>query len=114
MPHPTLALPAPNILLSFRMSASHEKNYFRARVRAFHCCCFSGCVGRCACACRYAQAHGGYVVTNDMYRDHVQSVKGDPKERERQRGWTKTHLISYTFVQDEFLPNPNFSFQGAD
>ena len=20
---------------------------------------------------RYAQSHGGYVVTNDMYRDHV-------------------------------------------
>ena len=62
-------------------------------------------------ATRYAQTHGAYVVTNDMYRDHVQGIVGDAAERERQRRWTKTHLISYTFVGDEFLPNPNFSFE---
>jgi len=59
---------------------------------------------------RYAQSHGGYVVTNDMYRDHVSAIK-DRQTRETQRNWTKSHLISYTFVGDEFLPNPNFNFE---
>ncbi len=58
---------------------------------------------------RYAQTHGGVVVTNDMYRDHVGGI-GDRREREEQRAWTKSHLLSYTFVGDEFLPNPNFVF----
>lgn len=64
---------------------------------------------------RYAQQHGGCVVTNDMYRDHVASFDkaGDRSTRDAQRAWTKTHLISYTFVGDEFLPNPSFSFDNA-
>ena len=28
------------------------------------------------------------------------------EDREREKEWTSTHLVSYTWVQDEFLPNP--------
>ena len=52
------------------------------------------------------------MVTNDMYRDHVGGIV-DRREREEQRAWTKSHLLSYTFVGDEFLPNPNFVFPNA-
>ena len=54
-------------------------------------------------------------MTNDMYRDHVASFDkpGDKSERDAQRAWTKTNLISYTFVGDDFLPNPTFSFENA-
>lgn len=55
------------------------------------------------------------MVTNDMFRDHVASFDkpGGRIERDAQRAWTKTHLISYTFVGDDFLPNPTFSFENA-
>ena len=57
---------------------------------------------------KYAQSHNGFVVTNDQYRDHVSSFAGPEhrREREEQRQWTKTNLASFTFVGDEFLPNP--------
>lgn len=46
----------------------------------------------------YARHKGGYVVTNDLYRDHVKRVE-NPKEREALRKWIKQHCISYTFVR---------------
>eukprot|EP00298_Acanthocystis_sp_HF-20_P009528 c18361_g1_i4.p1 GENE.c18361_g1_i4~~c18361_g1_i4.p1 ORF type:complete len:526 (+),score=180.09 c18361_g1_i4:69-1646(+) len=49
----------------------------------------------------YARRHGGYVVTNDQYRDQKQTLKE----------FISKHCISYTFVGDEFLPNPDFRFQ---
>ena len=59
---------------------------------------------------RYAQTYGGVVVTNDQYRDHVAAFPGrtpeERAERDRQRAWTKSRLVSFTFVADEFLPNP--------
>ena len=51
---------------------------------------------------RYAHKHGGYVVTNDRYRDCVQRGVG--------RRWLDTHLLTFAFVKDEFLPNPDFVF----
>lgn len=62
---------------------------------------------------RYAQAHGGCVVTNDQYRDQLSKLdeRGtDKEEREALRKWLKGHLISFTFVGDEFIPNPDFRF----
>mmetsp|Transcript_20154 Transcript_20154/g.33962 ORF Transcript_20154/g.33962 Transcript_20154/m.33962 type:complete len:1454 (+) Transcript_20154:116-4477(+) len=56
----------------------------------------------------YAQKRGGYIISNDMYRDHVKRIES--KElREEARKWVKSHVISYTFVGDEFLPNPDAS-----
>ena len=49
----------------------------------------------------------GVIVTNDLYRDHVEKHNGD---RRKLRHWLKTHCISYTFVLDDFLPNPDFKF----
>ena len=52
------------------------------------------------------------MVTNDQYRDHVAGV-GGKAEQQAARLWTKTHLISFTFVKDEFLPNPGFTWPDA-
>jgi len=51
----------------------------------------------------YAHKHGGYVVTNDKYRDCT--VMGVTRD------WLRTHLYTYTFVANEFIPNPDFSFR---
>ncbi|ETV81543.1 hypothetical protein, variant 1 [Aphanomyces astaci] len=52
----------------------------------------------------YATKHDGYVVSNDMFRDHVM-------HKRRFNGhtltiaWVKTRCIDFTFVGLEFLPN---------
>mmetsp|Transcript_31803 Transcript_31803/g.77507 ORF Transcript_31803/g.77507 Transcript_31803/m.77507 type:complete len:1248 (-) Transcript_31803:326-4069(-) len=51
----------------------------------------------------YAHKHGGFVVTNDKYRDcGVEGVTRD---------WLKGHLMTFAFVNDEFIPNPDFRFK---
>jgi hypothetical protein len=54
---------------------------------------------------QYAMNHGGYIVSNDRFRDH--------KLRESRviRRWLRQHVISFTFICDEFMPNPDFVFQ---
>jgi len=56
----------------------------------------------------YARRHGGVIVTNDLFRDAVLKLK--PHMRSVLRVWMKSHLLSYTFVADEFCPNPDFSY----
>lgn len=56
----------------------------------------------------YARRHGGVIVTNDLFRDAVDKLK--PHMRGALRVWMKSHLLSYTFVADEFCPNPDFSY----
>jgi len=52
---------------------------------------------------KYAFQHGGYVVTNDKYRDcNIEGITRD---------WRRTHLMTFTFVNDEFIPNPDFVFR---
>lgn len=57
----------------------------------------------------YARQHAGCIVSNDLYRDYVdsQAKKGDGARREAAQ-WCKAHLISFAFIADEFLPNPDF------
>lgn len=55
---------------------------------------------------QYAMNHGGFIVSNDRFRDHKR------KESSKVRNWLKTHLISFTFILDEFMPNPDFVFPG--
>eukprot|EP00903_Cladosiphon_okamuranus_P014164 g13163.t1 len=62
---------------------------------------------------KYAMARDGYVVTNDLYRDHIKGIDGR-KKADAARRWIKTRCISYTFVVDEFFPNPDFSFLPQD
>ena len=46
----------------------------------------------------------GLIVSNDMYRDWSTKT-GNPGYAE---SWAKSHLITYTFVDGIFLPNPDF------
>ncbi len=54
------------------------------------------------------------MVTNDQYRDQLQKLEGDKEEREAMRRWLRGRLISFTFVGDEFIPNPDFRFGAAE
>ena len=60
----------------------------------------------------YARSCGGCIVTNDRYRDFVEAEarQGGTGARQAAENWRRTHLISFTFIGDEFLPNPEFSF----
>eukprot|EP00658_Telonema_sp_P-2_P029376 TRINITY_DN22354_c0_g1_i1.p1 TRINITY_DN22354_c0_g1~~TRINITY_DN22354_c0_g1_i1.p1 ORF type:complete len:138 (-),score=32.21 TRINITY_DN22354_c0_g1_i1:553-966(-) len=55
----------------------------------------------------YAKSHGGFVVTNDRFKDWVEKAQGY-EDRESRKQWVRTHCCSYTFVNDEFIPNPDF------
>ena len=59
----------------------------------------------------YAREHGGYIVTNDMFRDHRAKLD-KAAAREFQR-FVDGHVISFTFVDDDFLPNPAFKLPPA-
>jgi ribonuclease ZC3H12 len=62
---------------------------------------------------QYAKQHGGYIISNDMYRDHIDKVGGDDASAKAHRDvkqWVRAHVISYAFVGDEFVPNPDASF----
>eukprot|EP01138_Halocafeteria_seosinensis_P009217 gb/GECG01009419.1/.p1 GENE.gb/GECG01009419.1/~~gb/GECG01009419.1/.p1 ORF type:complete len:449 (+),score=60.01 gb/GECG01009419.1/:1-1347(+) len=54
----------------------------------------------------YAKERDGFVVTNDMFRDHI--AKADnTSEQEAMRSWCSERIIPYTFVGDEFVPEPS-------
>eukprot|EP01088_Endostelium_zonatum_P008165 TRINITY_DN2079_c0_g1_i2.p1 TRINITY_DN2079_c0_g1~~TRINITY_DN2079_c0_g1_i2.p1 ORF type:complete len:925 (-),score=308.71 TRINITY_DN2079_c0_g1_i2:55-2829(-) len=58
---------------------------------------------------KYAEDRWGVIVTNDRYNDHVKKKgKGGEEEERRVKRWIRSHCISFTFVRDEFLPNPDF------
>ncbi|KAL8271561.1 hypothetical protein Esti_004596 [Eimeria stiedai] len=55
----------------------------------------------------YALKNGGCIVTNDLYRDVCLRLQ-DKGQKVALRNWFRRHLISYAFVDGEFLPNPDF------
>lgn len=55
----------------------------------------------------YAMKKGGIVVTNDMFRDAMEKPM-DLEERRKKELWLHTHCMSFTFIGDDFLPNPDF------
>lgn len=59
---------------------------------------------------QYAGMYDGCVVTNDLYRDHVENMTGPRERKVAMRSWLAAHRISYTWVGNEFLPNPNFRY----
>ena len=62
---------------------------------------------------QYAMSRkGAVIITNDLYRDAVDEVDGKANKNTL-RMWFRTHCCSYTFVADEFLPNPDFKFPPA-
>ncbi|ETV71675.1 hypothetical protein H257_13113 [Aphanomyces astaci] len=52
----------------------------------------------------YAIKHDGFVVTNDMFRDHVAN-KMQFHGKELTETWVKRHCITFAFVGTEFLPS---------
>eukprot|EP00005_Dracoamoeba_jomungandri_P010311 CAMPEP_0174274876 /NCGR_PEP_ID=MMETSP0439-20130205/59511_1 /TAXON_ID=0 /ORGANISM="Stereomyxa ramosa, Strain Chinc5" /LENGTH=520 /DNA_ID=CAMNT_0015366919 /DNA_START=660 /DNA_END=2222 /DNA_ORIENTATION=+ len=59
----------------------------------------------------YGKSHAGVIVSNDRYWDHIDKYHG--KEKEKVKNWIRKHSISFTFVRNEFLPNPDFVFPNA-
>ena len=58
---------------------------------------------------QYAKSKNAFVVSNDMFRDYIDNIK-EKAERETERNWRDVKCISFTFVGDEFLPNPDAPF----
>lgn len=56
---------------------------------------------------QYAHKKDAVIVSNDMYRDWVKKQPSWKKGESIQ--WLRTHVVSYTFVRDEFMPNPDFT-----
>ncbi|KAJ0405971.1 hypothetical protein P43SY_005537 [Pythium insidiosum] len=52
----------------------------------------------------YAVKNDGFIVTNDMFRDHVQNGRVFQGQRLSQT-WVRQRCIDFTFVGLEFLPN---------
>ena len=64
----------------------------------------------------YARRFDAFIVTNDRFRDYLEGQKaksgGDSENADMtgyraEEKWLKSHLVSYTFRADEFLPNPD-------
>eukprot|EP00644_Phytophthora_capsici_P017240 jgi/Phyca11/529754/estExt2_fgenesh1_pm.C_PHYCAscaffold_480069 len=53
----------------------------------------------------YAVKYDGFIVTNDMFRDHVSNKRAFHGKR-LTTNWVRSHCIDFTFVGDEFMPNP--------
>ena len=58
---------------------------------------------------QYAKKHDAFIVSNDLFRDYIDNIK-DKTERETERKWRDIKCISFTFVGDEFMPNPDAAF----
>lgn len=76
----------------------------------------------------YARRHNACIVTNDRYNDSIlfslpllalsftlQDIDKQPTEKEKAqvRRFIRDHSISFTFVRDEFMPNPDFKFPNS-
>lgn len=50
--------------------------------------------------------HNACIVSNDRYWDHIekQQEKFGNKTKREVKNWIREHVISFTFVRDEFLP----------
>ena len=57
----------------------------------------------------YAKTPDAFIVSNDMFRDYIDNIK-DKAERETEKNWRDVKCISFTFIGDEFLPNPDAPF----
>lgn len=55
---------------------------------------------------QFAWQKDAYVVTNDRMKDHVEKYPGDDSEAFYK--WRDERVISYTFVGDDYFPNPTF------
>lgn len=60
----------------------------------------------------YAMSQNGCIVSNDRYWDYIEKKEKEKGQKAKweAKKWIHEHLISFTFVRNEFLPNPNFKF----
>ncbi|KAK4529844.1 hypothetical protein CCYA_CCYA02G0701 [Cyanidiococcus yangmingshanensis] len=60
-------------------------------------------------ALSYALRYDAILVTNDRLQDHLDQFSDDEvRTRESMRQWLGSHRCSFTFVGEEFVPNPHF------
>jgi hypothetical protein len=57
----------------------------------------------------WARKNDAIIVTNDRYWDHIDKHTNN-SEKKKIKKWIRNHCMSYTFVKNEFLPNPDFLF----
>eukprot|EP00299_Pterocystis_sp_00344_P020359 c9987_g2_i1.p2 GENE.c9987_g2_i1~~c9987_g2_i1.p2 ORF type:complete len:316 (+),score=74.31 c9987_g2_i1:1103-2050(+) len=56
-----------------------------------------------------AELMNGYICTNDRYNDHICK---QPKEKVKStRDFIRSRCVSFTFIGDTFVPNPDFIFR---
>eukprot|EP00300_Choanocystis_sp_HF-7_P018109 c19937_g1_i5.p1 GENE.c19937_g1_i5~~c19937_g1_i5.p1 ORF type:complete len:167 (+),score=38.85 c19937_g1_i5:526-1026(+) len=53
---------------------------------------------------QYARQCDGYICSNDKYIDHIESHKQISAD------WLKSHRVSFSFILETFIPNPDFNF----
>jgi hypothetical protein len=58
----------------------------------------------------YALQTGAYVITNDRMKNHAEEHDGGKEEF---YSWRDEKVISYMFVGDMFMPNPDFDISDA-
>lgn len=56
----------------------------------------------------YAKSKNGYIMTNDRFNDHINYFEFDQKQREKLKNWIRNNCISFTFIKDELMPDPDF------
>lgn len=56
----------------------------------------------------YARQHNAIILTNDKYRDAPDKLPAHRRKDLQQ--WLRAHLLTFTFVGNELLPNPQFCF----
>lgn len=59
-------------------------------------------------ALQFLKHEPSVIVSNDMFRDHYKT-NNDLDEK----NFIKSHLISYTWVNDLFMPNPDFKWENV-
>jgi hypothetical protein len=58
---------------------------------------------------QYCKEKDAFIVTNDLFRDYLDKIP-DSRKREAEKKWIIDKRISFTFVKDDFLPNPDCAF----
>ncbi|GJQ15713.1 hypothetical protein GpartN1_g7504.t1 [Galdieria partita] len=60
----------------------------------------------------YAQTHGGLIVSNDQFLDHIEQTSVDWHKRKWAK-WLSRCRVTFVFGENEFIPNPSFHVTAA-
>eukprot|EP01017_Pseudomicrothorax_dubius_P008671 TRINITY_DN12867_c0_g1_i2.p1 TRINITY_DN12867_c0_g1~~TRINITY_DN12867_c0_g1_i2.p1 ORF type:complete len:501 (+),score=87.67 TRINITY_DN12867_c0_g1_i2:731-2233(+) len=57
----------------------------------------------------YAMRKEAFIVTNDRYNDHIEKFSNQSAEKRKMlQKWIRGNCISFAFIGDDFMPNPEF------